>query len=601
MSLCYTYNREGDRMVNNFFTICSFFYSLMLTIIYFKRENIKSIETRLYSRMIITNILNVTGAILCAFTIINKDYMPFLNDFVGKSLLLLFITWELFFTTYIIAITRKASNTLEKDAKRYKPILIIFYAVLVLTIYCLPLYYHNENNIVYSYGPSANLIYALTAIIIISWIIIILKNHEILKSKKSIPVILFIVLTLIVVVIQKLNPGLLLITATETFITVLMYFTIENPDMKLLEEAHRSKVISDSANEEKTLFVYNLTQEIRNLTGKINDDADAILDSKDYEEIYDVARDIKAKTSEFTSVTNDILDVGTIDSANLKTYENKYSVKNIIKQMVNVYGDVCKNKELKFRTNIDHDIPDMLYGDGINLKEVLNTILDNSTKYTNSGFVEFNVNTIIKNDICRLIFTVEDSGTGIKSEDINKIKVDDKSLSKANKLITMMNGTMLISSDYGVGTKVKVILDQKIGETEETEVSKYESVFDNISILSVDDSESGLKIIEKLLKGTNIKLDLATTGKECLDMIKIGKYDLILLDEALTQISGAELMQKMKEIRNFDTPVILLTKDNSYEYNEEYLKLGFVDYILKPLKKEELLEKIDKYTKEDKK
>ena len=195
---------------------------------------------------------------------------------------------------------------------------------------------------------------------------------------------------------------------------------------------------------------------------------------------------------------------------------------------------------------------------------------------------------------------MEDSGTGIKSEDINKIKVDDKSLSKANKLITMMNGTMLISSDYGVGTKVKVILDQKIAETEETEVSKYESVFDNISILSVDDSESGLKIIEKLLKGTNIKLDLATTGKECIDMIKIGKYDLILLDEALTQISGIELMQKIKEIRNFDTPVILLTKDNSYEYNEEYLKVGFADYILKPLKKEELLAKIDKYTKEDK-
>ena len=163
-----------------------------------------------------------------------------------------------------------------------------------------------------------------------------------------------------------------------------------------------------------------------------------------------------------------------------------------------------------------------------------------------------------------------------------------------------MNGTMLISSDFGVGTKVKVILDQKIGETETTEVSKYESTFDNITILSVDDSESGLKIIEKLLKGTNIKLDLATTGKECVDKIKIGKYDLILLDEELSQISGIELMQKIKEIRNFKTPVILLTKDNSYEYNEEYVKIGFVDYILKPVKKEELLTKINKYTKKDK-
>ena len=132
-----------------------------------------------------------------------------------------------------------------------------------------------------------------------------------------------------------------------------------------------------------------------------------------------------------------------------------------------------------------------------------------------------------------------------------------------------------------------------------SEVAKYEGTFDNISVLAIDDSESGLKIIEKLLKGTEIKLDLASTGKESIDKVKINKYDLILLDEDLSQISGMELMTKLKEIRNFKTPVILLTKDNSYEYNEEYTNAGFTSYILKPLKKDKLLELIDKYTKED--
>ena len=397
--------------------------------------------------------------------------------------------------------------------------------------------------------------------------------------------------------IRHINPGIILITCSFTYATAVMYFTIENPDMKLLEEVHKSKEISDNANEEKTMFLYNMTQEIRNITNQIDDDANIILDSKDYEEIHDSARDIKALTSKFTSTTNEILDMSQVDATTIKIYNNKYNVKNIIKQLVNVYGDICKNKELKFRTNIDHDIPEELYGDGINLKEVLNTILSNSAKYTNKGYIEFNVNTIIKNDICRLIFTIEDSGTGIKSEDINKVKIDNKSLSIANKMITLMNGTMLISSDYGIGTKVKVILDQKIAEVEDTEVSKYESTFDNIEVLSVDDSESGLKIIEKLLKGTNIKLDLANTGKECLDKIKIGKYDLILLDEELSQISGIELMNKIKEIRNFKTPVILLTKDNSYEYNEEYIKNGFAGYIIKPLKKETFISKINEYVK----
>ena len=480
--------------------------------------------------------------------------------------------------------------------------MLVFDVINLIIISSLPLEIKEINGVTTTEGLTFGYSFLMFTIIYIIMTIMVLRDFKNIKNKKYIPILLLVFASLVLNVVMTTNPDMnYLLNPIFVINIMIMYFTIENPDIRMIEELHEAKLISDNANEEKTLFLFNMTQEIREVTNKINDDTDIILNSKDYEEIHDSARDIKAITSNFSSATNEILDMSSVDSTTIKIYNNKYNVKNLIKQLVNVYGDICKNKELKFRTNIDHDIPEELYGDGINLKEVLNTILSNSTKYTAKGYVELSVNTIIKNDICRLIFTIEDSGAGIKSEDINKIKVDNKSLSKANKLITLMNGTMLISSDYGVGTKVKVILDQKIGETEETEVSKYESTFDNISILSVDDSESGLKIIEKLLKGTNIKLDLATTGKECLDKIKIGKYNLILLDEALTQISGAELMQKIKEIRNFKTPVILLTKDNSYEYNEEYLKIGFVDYILKPVKKEELLAKINKYTKKDKK
>ena len=238
----------------------------------------------------------------------------------------------------------------------------------------------------------------------------------------------------------------------------------------------------------------------------------------------------------------------------------------------------------------------MLFGDGIGLKEVLTIILNNSVKYTDKGYVELNVNIVTKNDICRLIFTIEDSGVGIKSEEINNIKISEKSLSKANKLITIMGGTMIISSEYGIGTKVKIILDQKIEIENNAEITKYEHIIDDIKILAVDDSEAGLKIIEKLLKDNNITLDEATTGKECLDKIKANKYDLILLDEELSQISAKELIIKIKEIRNFNTPVVLLTKDNSYEYNEEYLKQGFVGCILKPLKKHSFIQSIKEYS-----
>ena len=598
-------------MANNFFTLCSFFYSLMLTIIYFKRKNVKTIETKIYSSLIITNILNVSLAVMCYFTILYKDMMPFINDLISKTLLLLFITWELFFTGYVIVITRKNKEKNYKEIyKKSRPLLAVLYILISFIVYVLPLYYHNENKIVYSYGPSANFIYALTAILIITWIILIIKNYQILKSRKCIPVVLFIVLTLIVVVIQKQNPGLLLITATETFITIIMYFTIENPDMKMLDEVHKAKVISDNANEEKTLFLYNMTNEIRGITKDIDKETDNILDETDnkkidVEEINNSARNIKGSTAKFTTMTNEILDISSIDSASVRIYNEKYNIKRLLKELVGIYKPKAQNKNLDFRVSIASDIPEYLYGDGINLKKVLTIILDNSIKYTNNGYIEFNINTIIKGDIARLIISVEDSGTGMKAEDINKIftkkqeREDNHNLNNnlynAKRLITLMNGTIVPSSSYGSGTTIKIILDQKY-DTIDTDINKYDNIYDKKKVLLIDDSPSSEKLFNKILSGTNIELTSVKLGKEGLEKIRNKeKYDLILLDEELEPQNGHIIMRKLLEIRNFNTKVILLTKDNKYDYDDSYLQEGFTDYIIKSSDKEEILNKMNKY------
>ncbi|MDO4394846.1 MAG: response regulator, partial [Mycoplasmatota bacterium] len=377
-----------------------------------------------------------------------------------------------------------------------------------------------------------------------------------------------------------------------------MYFTIENPDMKLLKEMHKAKEISDNANEEKTMFLYNMTQEIRNTTDKINDEADIILDSDSLEQDKDSARNIKGETAKFRSTVNDIMDVSAIDTSSIKIYNSKYNIKNLLKEIVSMYNGVCMNKGLEFRTNIEHDIPELLYGDSIGLKKSIMNILNTSIKNTLKGYIEFNVNTIKKNDICRLIITIEDSGIGIKSSELEKIKIDNKNISLAYKLITLMNGTMVISSDYGIGSKIKIVLDQRVVDNISREEKQYNEVYNNKKILIVDDSEAGIKIIEKLLKGSNIIIDKAFTGRECLDKIKSkNKYDVILLDEELSQIKGYELLIKLKEIRSFNIPVILLSKDNSYEYNEEYKRLGFSGILIKPIKKEILITSIDKFMK----
>jgi len=578
--------------------LCSLLYSVLILIICFTKKRVNTQETKIYNALVIANFINLILELLCCYTVYNIDKMPQITEFICRTFLVSILTWQSLFTLYNYTISFKIKKTDKLNFKKtIGKVFIITFIIMLLGVLSLPLKYYNQNDTVYSYGPSANFLYVIVVIYFISWIVMYIKKYNKEQNRKYLPILIFIFVMGIALIIRAIDPGILIISASFAFVTNLMYFTIENPDMKLLDEVHKAKEISDNANEEKTLFLYNMTQEIRNTTSEIDIQTDEILDSDSLEETKDSARNIKAITSKFTSMTNEILDVSKIDSANIKVYNSKYNIKNIIKQIINVYSDTCKNKEIKFITNIDHDIPEILYGDYIGLKEVLTIILNNSCKYTEKGFVELDINTVTKNDICRLIITIEDSGIGINSEDINKVKLENKSLSKANKLITLMNGTMIISSNYGMGTKVKIILDQKICLEKDSESSKYEEILDDQKILMVDDSESGIKIVEKLLKGSNIKLDTSNNGKECLTKIKATKYDLILLDEELTQISGGELLQKIKEIRNFDTPVILLTKDNNYEYNEEYLKLGFIDYVLKPLKKEDLIGKINKHTK----
>ena len=582
-----------SRYVNLYFPLCSLVVNIILTILFFSKRKIKNIDNSIYSKLLICGLTESifmfgTNLLVCIC------YLPqyyFVFKILNKILYSIYIVWLSILFVYIYRISDTNRNELKQS------ILVVVNIILIVVMFCSPIQLYYENGLTNSYGAASNVLYFGCALYLIAMLFITTLNfrkHE--YKKKYIPFFILIVLMTIMMIVRLVDPLFNLSSNVFSLVLFVMYFTIENPDMKLLTELHKSKKISDSANEEKTLFIYNMTQEIRTITGKIDDDADLILSSKDWEETYDTARDIKSNTSKFTNITNDILDISQIDSSTIKVYNNKYNIKNILKQVVNIYSDLCKNKELKFRTNIDHNIPEELYGDGINLKEALTTILNNSIKYTEKGYIELNVNTIIKNDICRLIITIEDSGIGIKSEEINNIKVSNNSLSKTNKLITIMNGAMLLSSEYGVGTKIKIILDQKMSVSEDTEVKKYNENLDDIKVLAVDDSEAGLKIIEKLLKGTNINLTKAKNGKECIDKIKANKYNLILLDEKLSQISASELIIKIKEIRNFNVPIVLLTKDNSYEYNEEYLKQGFMGYILKPMKKDILIKNIKEYS-----
>ena len=594
--------------------LVSLIFILILNIVYFSKKRADLEENKPYKVILISSLIVATIDtvihIICSantFESIVNNYYTLLN-YLNKILSALFsvIFSSLFFYTLLITYDK-----VRKNPKKISTILIIANIVFSVIMLFTNIELVDAKVATNVTGATTMLGYAMVAIMLTCSLLVALTNIKKL-DKRYLPIFIVFLLLVILYFFSLLIPGMIIYDLILALMCYIMYFTIENPDMKMLDEVHKAKVISDNANEEKTLFLYNMTNEIRGITKDIDKETDNILDETDnkkidVEEINNSARNIKGSTAKFTTMTNEILDISSIDSASVRIYNEKYNIKRLLKELVGIYKPKAQNKNLDFRVSIASDIPEYLYGDGINLKKVLTIILDNSIKYTNNGYIEFNINTIIKGDIARLIISVEDSGTGMKAEDINKIftkkqeREDNHNLNNnlynAKRLITLMNGTIVPSSSYGSGTTIKIILDQKY-DTIDTDINKYDNIYDKKKVLLIDDSPSSEKLFNKILSGTNIELTSVKLGKEGLEKIRNKeKYDLILLDEELEPQNGHIIMRKLLEIRNFNIKVILLTKDNKYDYDDSYLQEGFTDYIIKSSDKEEMLNKINKYLK----
>ncbi len=586
-----------------FLTIISFFYSVLLMIAYFSKDKIKTLENKVYSKLIIINFIGIILELFCTiFAGYAKDYLVFYT-ILNKLFLVELTIWCSVFSVYVFLISsKKEKNELKSYLKKVSIFHIVIDVITMFLIFVLPVQF-NINDlgyVMYSYGPSVNIVFISSTLYIILMFTCLIRNFKNVKSKKYLPIYVYMVIGVLVGIVQKLHPEILAFTSMEAFITVIMYFTIENPDKKLLEEIHVSKKIADAANEDKSMLIYNMMNEVKSIASDINKSSEVILNSNNLEENRFFAREIIASNNKLYSMANDIYNIDVIDDINVKTVKNKYNIKLLLKEVISKNKELFENKNISFRFNIDSNLPNSLYGDSINLKNVLNTILGNSYKYTDKGYVELSVNAIFKKDIVRLIIKVEDSGIGIKAEDLekclNKNTKEQNSLYGARKTINIMGGNLLISSEYNKGTIATIILDQKIYTNNNKD--NYDNYVNNKKILIVDDNNSSIKLIGKILEKHNILYDSSNLGKDALDRIRKGdKYDLILLDNDMPYLSWNVIMKKLKNIKGFNVPVIILTKNDGMNNIKEYKDVGITDYILKPIDKDYLMNKISKYLK----